>query len=272
MRLFLIRHGESVDNVAGVYAGSRDSSLTAHGALQARRLASSLARSCALTHIFSSPLQRATRTAEAVCDAQNQVPGTAGLAVTLVPELREKDFGSLEGVSFRREKPACHDAETAQSVKGRVGRFWDEHMVPLLHGEAEAKTDTTCAVVAHGILLRALFSYLFGGQSPAIVASSPESERNDLATDGHVSGPPSWSNTGYLEVHMTRLSVPPGPAAPDDASLASWQVRLERVNCTSHLVNLKKTRGGIGSAPFDERQRTMRHFFHPQSKPGPDAT
>ncbi|EQL02444.1 hypothetical protein G6O67_000996 [Ophiocordyceps sinensis] len=263
MRLFLIRHGESVDNVAGVYAGSRDSSLTAHGALQARRLASSLAQSCALTHILSSPLRRAAKTAEAVCDAQG--PRALDLGVTLVPELREKDFGSLEGVSFRHGKPASHDAESAQSMRERVDRFWHEHMLPLLHGEAAAKTDTACAVVAHGVLLRALASLLFDKVPPSDKTLASGFHGNASATDGSVPWLPSWSNTGYLEVHLSAVS------SQAEAAPGSWHLRIERVNCTSHLDSLKKTRGGIGSAPFDESQRTMKHFFSPKPKPPTDA-
>ncbi|KAM4060943.1 histidine phosphatase superfamily (branch 1) domain-containing protein [Hirsutella rhossiliensis] len=268
MRLFLIRHGESVDNAAGVYAGSRDSGLTAHGALQTRRLASSLAQSCAITHILSSPLQRAAKTAGAVCDAQNQVHGATGLTVTLVPELREKDFGSLEGVSFRHGKPNCPDAETAQCVRERVCRFWDEHMLPLLHDEAGTKTDTKCAVVAHGILLRALASLLCENLSTN-TAFPPGPERNGLAADSPNSEFLSWSNTGYLEVYMSkRPSAPSGSASSHcDVRLTLWHLRIERVNCVSHLDNLKKTRGGIGSAPFDDSQRTIERFFSSEPKP-----
>ncbi|KAM3468559.1 hypothetical protein MY5147_007828, partial [Beauveria neobassiana] len=43
MRLLLIRHGETVDNVAGIFAGVRDSALTTHGVLQAGRLGGHLA-------------------------------------------------------------------------------------------------------------------------------------------------------------------------------------------------------------------------------------
>jgi len=40
MRLYLIRHGETVDNVAGLYAGMKDSPLTNHGVEQIKRLGS----------------------------------------------------------------------------------------------------------------------------------------------------------------------------------------------------------------------------------------
>src|ERR1700761_205792 len=67
MKLYLIRHGETVDNVAGLYAGSRDSTLTNHGVEQTERLGEYLARNgVKFTHVFASPLSRAYKTAEAV--------------------------------------------------------------------------------------------------------------------------------------------------------------------------------------------------------------
>src|ERR1700759_2039622 len=64
MRLFLIRHGETVDNVAGLYAGTLDSALTNHGVEQANRLGEFFTQNEVIfSHIFASPLSRAFRTA-----------------------------------------------------------------------------------------------------------------------------------------------------------------------------------------------------------------
>ncbi|POR32506.1 Putative phosphatase [Tolypocladium paradoxum] len=264
MRVFFIRHGESVDNVAGRYAGSRDSPLTAHGSLQARRLASGLAQSVVVTHVFSSQLQRAAKTAAAVCDAQNGAHG-AGLAVVAVPELREKDFGGAEGVGFRSgaagERAALDDAKTAQSMRARASRFLDERLVPLLCADPATDNDAACAIVAHGIILGVLVKVLFERMPRGGVLLPPAPERNGLVMDA--SGPMlSWSNTGYLEIAVSRQ---PALAAVGPPKLP-LQVHIKRVNCTSHLKNLHKTRGGIGSAAFDERQRTMDHFFSSASR------
>ncbi|KJZ71917.1 hypothetical protein HIM_08673 [Hirsutella minnesotensis 3608] len=179
------------------------------------------------------------------------------------PELREKDFGSLEGVSFRGERPACDDAETAQSVRERAACFLDENLVPLLAADVAQETESVCAVVAHGILLSALAHVLFSRFAPGNIVLPAGPERNGLALDGPAPVLPSWSNTGYLEVV---ISAPSG-ALSDDIDWLRRRLCVERVNCTVHLQNLKKTRGGIGSAPFDERQRTMNHFFPRQPKP-----
>ncbi|KAK6528514.1 hypothetical protein TWF281_009755 [Arthrobotrys megalospora] len=74
MKILFIRHGETTDNLRHVYAGVTDSSLTSHGVLQTARLATHLGTTIPpITHIFSSPLSRARRTAEAIYEEQKRV-------------------------------------------------------------------------------------------------------------------------------------------------------------------------------------------------------
>lgn len=65
MRLILVRHGESEWNRIGRYQGQEDAPLSELGLRQAEALASRLA-SEKLDAVYSSPLQRARRTAEAI--------------------------------------------------------------------------------------------------------------------------------------------------------------------------------------------------------------
>lgn len=249
MRLFLIRHGETVDNVAGLYAGSRDSALTAHGVLQARRLASHL-KQVSIRHVFSSNLQRAVKTAQAVVDAQDR-----DLTLVQLPELREKDFGSDEGVKYGGRADGREtrevDAEDAAAMAARVDRFLDQYLLPVL-GDADA--DASCVIVAHGIILGVLFKALCA-RLPAITMSS-EAQR---MAPGGAALLPSWSNTGYVE---GTVSVAPSlePTWP------SFKLHVRHVNCVDHLKGLKKTRGGIGSAKFDDKQKTISSFFTAASK------
>lgn len=165
MHLLLIRHAESVDNVASLYAGTRDSPLTAHGALQASRLASSLAPHLP-AHIFSSDLQRAVQTARAT-----------GEAVQL-RVLREKFFGSGEGLPFGS---AYVGAESAASMVARADTFLDEYLFPIL-----ASGEETVMVVSHGLILGTLFKRLCARIPPSEVPANIP-----------------WSNTGYLSATLT---------------------------------------------------------------------
>ncbi|GAB0136287.1 hypothetical protein EsDP_00004593 [Epichloe bromicola] len=262
MHLLFIRHAESVDNVAGLYGGSRDAALTAHGVLQTKRLASGLVESeLDIRHVFSSPLQRAAKTAEAICDARNDGHGAADDMLRAIPvsELREKHFGNWEGVKYAPAstvpRPAQMDAETPESMRSRANFFLDHHLWPVLAETLSTDSDKACViVVSHGILLgaltRALAEKLARGSS--LNASFAQLSSSRIA----------WSNTGYLDIAMARQ-----PA--DSVSLASrrpppwsWtRSSLVQVNCTKHLAGLHKTRGGIGSAAHDHRQKTLEGFF-----------
>ncbi|KAH7120276.1 histidine phosphatase superfamily [Dactylonectria estremocensis] len=240
MRLLLVRHGETVDNVAGLFAGSRDSPLTTHGVLQARRLAEHLGSRLAFTHLFSSDLRRAVKTAEAVCDAQKR----ADLSVVRLRELREKDFGSGEGTKV--SAGGHESAETNEAMRLRVDRFLDDHLVPVW----QAGESTVC-VVAHGIILGVLFKAI-SARIPCVLAPSAASEFSDVAA---LSRRLWWSNTGYLDAVLS-----PGPGR------LPLKVTVKTVNGVDHVKGLKRTRGGIGSAKFDEKQKTMDSFFKPTSR------
>lgn len=266
MHLLFIRHAESVDNVAGLYGGSRDAALTAHGVLQTKRLASALVESeLDIRHVFSSPLQRAAKTAKAICDARNDGHGPAGHVLRAVPvsELREKHFGNWEGVKYApAPAPASQiDAETPESMRSRANFFLDHHLWPVLAETLTlpADSDNACVIViSHGILLgaltRALAEKLAHGSS--LNASFAQLSSSRIA----------WSNTGYLDIAMARQPADSVPSASRRAAPWSWtRSSLVQVNCTKHLAGLHKTRGGIGSAAHDHRQRTLEGFFRAAS-------
>ncbi|OHE93403.1 phosphoglycerate mutase [Colletotrichum orchidophilum] len=297
VHLYLVRHGESVDNVANLYAGSRDAPLTSHGVLQARRLGEHLATrtaaaSAPITHIFSSNLQRAHRTAMLVAPTI-PVPSaledggappssssvavlkqTIGVATLQLPELREKHFGTGEGQRFgvRSSGDRHEGAEDQDSMRVRAERFVDEYLAPLfacVEGEQEQEQHVAVAcgtesivIVAHGIILGVLARVLLAAGnfgSPATGSSDQQQQHF------------SWSNTGYLLMHVKTMppvvdAKEPAAGSRSGTQEAKWpRLKLEivDVNCTDHLRGLKKTRGGIGSAKFDEKQKTLNAFFTP---------
>ncbi|KAF4834026.1 putative phosphatase [Colletotrichum tropicale] len=270
IHLYLVRHGESVDNVANLYAGSRDASLTSHGVLQARRLGTHLAArtvSAPVSHIFASNLQRAYRTAEAVRDALSPSNATEGEAsssttgtrveVVHLPELREKHFGSGEGqkVGARAVGERHVGAETSEAMFTRAKRFVDEYLGPIFACVDEAEEGAeSVVVVAHGIILGVLVRALRSAKNFGTVVASPEDQL-----------PLAWSNTGYVEL----LVMPTAPPSKEPATVPTWpglSIKTVSVNSTEHLQGLKKTRGGIGSAKFDEKQKTLNAFFTPTAK------
>lgn len=241
MRLLLVRHGETVDNVAGNFAGVTDSALTAHGVLQASRLAAYLVAQhpspprC----IFTSDLQRASRTASAIRDAyrpsSSSEVSSPEIPFTETPLLRERDFGPLEGTAFRTCKTNPDDVgESSAEVRRRAARFLDEMLLPFAAGMPSA--DDVCVVVAHGLVLPQVFACLTQRAAGRVTLEAEAAGR-----------PPWWSNTGYLECLLSQ-----------EEGLA---VHVLGVNCTAHLRDLKRTRGGIGSAAHDDSQKKIGSFF-----------
>jgi broad specificity phosphatase PhoE len=135
--LLLARHGETDWNRARRWQGHADRPLTDRGRAQATALAERLA-DIELDAVYSSDLRRARETAEAVARAQ-------GLDVVELPELREVDVGSWEGLTrdeaevrfpdgFRRWRAGgtgWDDGETYAAMSTRVlaaaDRIANEH-------------------------------------------------------------------------------------------------------------------------------------------------
>jgi hypothetical protein len=211
-------------------------------------------------------------TAQAVVDAQQ----SSQVAVVQLADLRERDFRSTEGVRFG--SPALigaggnphPDAESQAEMTVRVERFIEGFLGPVLTAAAETGRQGTVVVVAHGIILNVLLRSLLTRYAPAelirLVRPGP-GKSEVLAT---------WSNTGYLEAETTVAAPGSGvlaPLTPSARSLLSdgqGKVRLNvvSINNTDHLRGLRKTRGGIGSAKFDSKQKTMDSFFKPAPKGG----
>ena len=89
--LLLVRHGETDWNADGRLQGHTDRPLSDFGRRQARQLAEELADE-SLEAIYASDLARARETAEIV-------GGRLELPVVLEPDLREKDWGTWEGLT-----------------------------------------------------------------------------------------------------------------------------------------------------------------------------
>lgn len=262
--------------------------------LQAKRLGSHLAGRVdsigPVTHVFSSDLQRASMTAKAVLDAQKELASAAAQApenVVRLAELRERDFRSSEGTKFGVRVDAGAggsrhaDAETSDEMQVRIHRFLSEHLVPVLeHTPSDVTGERSVVVVAHGIILNVLLRALLSRFSPLelLKLSDPKGTGTSVRTEYLA----SWSNTGYLEASIQQPVpvedlpstasdvggfVPLPDSNPSDCQIRTkLRLTVGKVNCLEHIQGLKKTRGGIGSAKFDGKQKTMDSFFASASK------
>jgi probable phosphoglycerate mutase len=117
-----VRHGDTAWTLTGQHTGRTDIPLNEQGERQARDLGTSLA-ALRVDRIFSSPLQRARRTAELA------MPNAA---IELDEDLMEWDYGAYEGrrtADIQAERPGwrlfrdgCPGGETADSVGARADR------------------------------------------------------------------------------------------------------------------------------------------------------
>ena len=90
-RLLLVRHGDTELNSAERYWGNTDVKLSDAGFRQAERLRDRLATE-RIDAIYSSELRRASATAEIIASSHR-------LHVIICAELREMNFGELEGLT-----------------------------------------------------------------------------------------------------------------------------------------------------------------------------
>ena len=213
MKLYLIRHGETVDNVAGLYAGRLDSALTNFGVDQTKRLGQYFAENNVIfSDVFASPLSRASRTAEAIRNAQVSHAITkfaASLEIVKVGNLVERDYGPYEGKPFASRsqwskktadggEESTGGVESAVALAKRCDNFLDQHLLPLFdQGGCE---DFVIAVVAHGMLLSHLWRRLLLRLPAKSLIIDPEiiAAKGEIVPE-HLGG---WSNTGYLELSL----------------------------------------------------------------------
>ena len=87
--IFLIRHGETIDNARQIMQGQVQGELNEKGKEQARQVAERLAAE-QIDAIVASDLHRAVQTAEIIAEPH-------GLPVLTTPLLRERDWGSFTG-------------------------------------------------------------------------------------------------------------------------------------------------------------------------------
>jgi broad specificity phosphatase PhoE len=149
--ILLARHGETDWNVDRRVQGHSDTPLNDTGRAQARALGHELADE-QIDAVYSSDLIRAHETARTVAEPR-------GLDVTAIRDLRERHFGTWEGLTddeiFARFKPTADsswgDGETREEMAERV--------LAALHRIAATHPESRVLVVSHGGPLRAVLTH-----------------------------------------------------------------------------------------------------------------
>ncbi|KAF8964411.1 histidine phosphatase superfamily [Flammula alnicola] len=264
VHFLLIRHGESKDNLRGVWAGWKDSPLSNHGMRQAEALADDLART-KLSAIYSSDLSRAKTTASAVKNKQLD-PTMPFHESTL---LREQNFGAGEGMKFAKKEKgmsvAAHYAqgkfpalytrgerfpggESLDDMAKRAEIVIDEILFPHALEEKEDGTTRTVAIVSHG---------LFIGELLAAVIRRDRDYRGEVDIR-NLRGMKNTAWTKFEVVIKAKHAVHEEPLSSTPTALT---VKVTGVNRHAHLSNLHRQKGGIGSLAHDPAQQDIRAFL-----------
>jgi 2,3-bisphosphoglycerate-dependent phosphoglycerate mutase len=147
--LFLVRHGETDWNAEGRLQGHTDRPLSDYGRRQAQQLAGELENE-ELEAIYSSDLARAHETAEIVGER-------LGLPVVLDPDLREKDWGTWEGlnaverdhVEFVGETTEAHEERILEALRRIAERHpGDRRVLVVTHGGSMRRVQTAALGMA----------------------------------------------------------------------------------------------------------------------------
>lgn len=119
--LILLRHGETEENIQHILQGHTPGTLTDIGKEQAIKAAEQL-RSVAFDVCLCSDLKRCRDTAEILFSTL----GISTSDILYTRLLRERDWGSLTGVSINHERPQIPpDAEGLSALKARCKVFLD---------------------------------------------------------------------------------------------------------------------------------------------------
>lgn len=158
--IYIVRHGQSLGNLKGGFAGRTDYPLSELGHKQARMTADYLAD----THIdavLSSTLTRAMQTAAPIA-------ADRGLAVLPRPGFMEMNFGDWEGMSLdaveeqyngaitvwktAMYKTVCPNGESTVECYSRA--------VQALEDAAKEFAGSDICIVTHGAIIKCLHAYL----------------------------------------------------------------------------------------------------------------
>lgn len=140
--LYLVRHGETTDNVAKIMQGQRQGELTPAGQVQIGQLADKLVA----THfdaIVASDLRRAYDSAQIIASHIH-------LPILTTPLLRERDWGDFTGryIPDLQGVPFPENVEKLEALLLRARQFLDW---VVQHHEGK-----TVVAVGHGIINKAI--------------------------------------------------------------------------------------------------------------------
>ncbi|WP_410208797.1 histidine phosphatase family protein [Fusobacterium sp.] len=163
MKIYFIRHGETLWNTMKIFQGTSNSPLTEKGKNQAIKLGKRL-KDIPFSNFYSSPMGRTIETSNLVLNGRD-------IKIEFLDEFKEISVGKMEGVKrevFEKTypkqyhdfffnpgeyDPTKYDGETYENLIKRVEKGLKK--ITVKHNDNEI-----VAVVSHGVTLKAVFKII----------------------------------------------------------------------------------------------------------------
>ena len=155
-KIILVRHGQTEWNLEMKYQGHSDIALTEQGIYQASLVAERL-KSEKVNAVFASDLSRAFQTAEII-------GSKFGLSTAAIPAFRELNFGSWEGLTYRKigekwqgeSRQIFTAPDEVQVPGGETFRQLKDRAMAALNELVEKYKGETIVIVSHGGTIRTI--------------------------------------------------------------------------------------------------------------------
>lgn len=200
-RICFVRHGETNWNAERRMQGHIDIPLNANGISQAERLANALIRvKHSFDVIYSSDLERALHTANAVARALS-------LDVQIIPRLRERNVGKLQGLLLAEAPvllPEIWQRHIARELDHDLGggesiRTFHQRMQDILELFLNEHRGQSVLAVSHGgsldMIYRIVTQQALDAERVAVV---PNTSLNWITHDGSTWSVECWADTSHL--------------------------------------------------------------------------
>lgn len=162
MKLYLVRHGDTVGTVRKKYHGHTDVCLDKKGIVQVKRLARHL-KKISFTAAYASDLLRCRQTAQLII-------GRRRIPIEFKKGLREINFGRWEGKSFNEmQEDDCrlfekwyHDLANFTMPDGESTKAMADRIIKEVNKIVRKHRDGNVLIVAHGGPIRVVLCDVLG--------------------------------------------------------------------------------------------------------------
>ncbi|MEG0068342.1 histidine phosphatase family protein [Cetobacterium sp.] len=162
LRIYFVRHGETLWNTLKIFQGRSNSPLTDLGISQAKKLSEHL-KDLNFTKIYSSPLDRAMSTTKLII-------GNRNLEITPIEEFQEIGMGKVEGIpreDFEKNYPIEYHNFWNNAVEYNPTAYCGESYSEVLERVQEGlnkiiseNKEGNILVISHGVTLKAIFNII----------------------------------------------------------------------------------------------------------------